>query len=69
MFRGLRVRMTLLYILAAMALITVVGAGTYLLVSDYFQNTTDLALKVRMAQELQLLGQPVPPELRAASQQ
>jgi signal transduction histidine kinase len=69
MFRGLRVRLTLLYIIAAMALIIVVGAGTYLLVSDYFQNTTDLALRVRMAQELQLLGQPVPPELRAASQQ
>jgi signal transduction histidine kinase len=69
MFRGLRLRLTLLYLFAAMALIIAVGAGTYLLVSDYFQNTTDLALRVRMAQELQLLGQPVPPELRAASQQ
>lgn len=69
MFRGLRIRLTLLYIFAAMALIIAVGAGTYLLVSDYFQNTTDLALKVRMAQEMQLLGQPLPPELRAASQQ
>lgn len=69
MFRGLRVRLTLLYLLAAMALITVVAAGTYMLVSRYFQQTTDLALRVRMAQELQLLGQPLPPELRAASLQ
>lgn len=69
MFRGLRIRLTLLYLFAAMALITVIGAGTYLLVSNYFQNTTDLALKVRMAQELQLLGQPLPAELITASQQ
>jgi signal transduction histidine kinase len=69
MFRGLRVRLTLLYLMAAMALISVVGAGAYLLVSSYFQNTTDLALKVRMAQELQLLGQPLPPELIVAAQE
>jgi signal transduction histidine kinase len=67
MFRGLRLRLTLVYLLAAMALITILGAGTYLLLSSYFQTATDLALRVRMAQELQLLGQPLPPELVSAS--
>ena len=69
MFRGVRLRLTLLYLFAAMALIVLLGGGTYALVSNYFRTSTDLALQVRMAQELQLLGQPVPAELVSASRQ
>lgn len=66
MFRGLRLRLTLLYILAALALITLVGGGTYWLIDYYFQTTTDLGLQHKMAHEFRLLGAPVPPELAAA---
>jgi len=69
LFRGVRLRLTLLYLFAAMALILLLGGGTYALVSNYFRTSTDLALQVRMAQELQLLGQPLPAELVSASRQ
>src|SRR5689334_13004103 len=66
MFRGLRLRLSLLYLLAALALIALVGAGTYRLLDSYFENTTDLALQHRMAHEFIRLGAPVSPELEAA---
>ncbi len=66
MFSGLRLRLSLLYLLAAGALIVLVGAGTYRLVDSYFQTTTDLALQHRMAHEFVRLGAPVSPELAAA---
>src|SRR3990170_4008221 len=69
LFRGVRLRLTLLYLFAAMALIMLLGGGTYALVSNYFRTSTDLALQVRMAQELQLLGHPLPAELVSASRQ
>jgi signal transduction histidine kinase len=66
MFSGLRLRLTLLYLLAALALVALVGGAAYLLVGSYFQATTDLALRYRMAQELRLLGAPLPDELAEA---
>jgi signal transduction histidine kinase len=66
MFSGLRLRLSLLYLLAAGALIVLVGLGTYRLVDSYFQNTTDLALQHRLAHEFLRLGVPVPAELEAA---
>jgi len=66
MLRGLRLRLTLLYLVVALALIVLVGGGTYKVLSDYFQTTTDLALQHRMTQELHQLGAPVPGELAAA---
>jgi signal transduction histidine kinase len=65
-FKGLRLRLTLLYLLAALALIALVAAGSYALLTTYFQSSIDLALKHRMAQEFQRLGQPLPAELSDA---
>lgn len=66
MLRGLRLRLTLLYLAVALALIVLVGGGTYKVISDYFQTTTDLALQHRMVEELRRLGAPVPAALAAA---
>ena len=66
MFRGLRLRLTLLYLLASLALIALISAGSYGLLDQYFQSTTSLALKHRMAQEFQLLGQQLPADLADA---
>jgi signal transduction histidine kinase len=66
MFSGLRLRLTLLYLLAALALIMLLGVGTYWLLSSYFRNTTDLALQHKMAHEFLRLGARPPSELAAA---
>src|SRR6185369_12652154 len=66
MFSGLRLRLTLLYLAAALGLIVLVGGGTYLVLGSYFQRTTDLALQYRMAQEFLRRGSKLPPELAAA---
>jgi signal transduction histidine kinase len=68
MFSGLRLRLTLLYLLAALALVALVGGGAYQLVGSYFQATTDLALKHKMVGQLGALGAPVPAELAEADQ-
>jgi signal transduction histidine kinase len=66
MFRGLRLRLTLLYLLVALAFTALMMFGTHQLVARYFQATTDLALRYRMAQEFTLLGVPLPSELKLA---
>jgi signal transduction histidine kinase len=66
MFSSLRVRLTLLYLMAALALIALVGAGAYWLIGSYFQTTTDLALHHTMSDEFQQLAMQPPPELLAA---
>ena len=66
MFKGLHVRLTLLYLLAALMLIVLVGAGTYGLLNAYFQTTVDLALQHKMSAEFQRLPVAPPPELAAA---
>jgi signal transduction histidine kinase len=58
--------MTGLYMMAAIALIALIGAGTYALVDRYFGTTTDLALHHRMAEQFQVLGAQLPAELAAA---
>lgn len=63
MFKGLRWRLTLLYLLTALAFIVLLNVGTYRLLRNYFQHTTDLALAHKMAHEFRLLGAPVPTEL------
>lgn len=65
-FSGLRLRLTLLYLLVAIALIVVVGGGAYRLLDRYFQSSTDLALQRKMAEQFRLLRAPLPPELAAA---
>lgn len=66
MLRGLRLRLTLLYLLAALALIALVGVGTYVLVDSYFQTTTDHALQHKMVTELRQRGAPIPAYLAEA---
>lgn len=66
MFRGLRLGMTALYMVAALALITLVGAGTYRLIDSYLSGGTDLALQHVLAQDLTVLGLPVSSEIAAA---
>lgn len=67
MFSGLRIRLTLLYLLATLALIGLNGAGAYWLLDAYFQRTTDLALAFRMAQEFRGAGLALPGPLAAAN--
>jgi signal transduction histidine kinase len=55
--------MTLLYTLAALALIVLVGGGGYLIVARYFQDVTDLALQHKMTHEFHILAAPIPIEL------
>jgi signal transduction histidine kinase len=62
-FKGLRLQMTLLYTLAALALIALVGGGGYLIVARYFQDVTDLALQHKMTHEFHILAAPIPIEL------
>lgn len=65
MFRKLRVRLTLLYLLVAVLLVALIGGSTYGLLNYYFRSQTDLALRYKMAQELRQRGAVVPPELQA----
>ncbi|HET9492644.1 MAG TPA: HAMP domain-containing sensor histidine kinase [Chloroflexia bacterium] len=67
--RRLRLSLTLLYLMAALALIALVGIGTYLLVDRYFQSSTDLTLRYKMATQLSALGAPLTPELVEADRQ
>ena len=66
MFTRLRIRLTLLYMVAVLTLMGTVGAGSYLLVRHYFQANTDLALQQRMAEEFGVRGLRLPAELFAA---
>ena len=66
MFSGLRLRLTLLYALAALVFMLLIGGGAYLLVARYFDNVTDLALRHKMAHEFHALGAPLPPDLEHA---
>ena len=66
MFRPLRLRLTLLYLLVALLLVAATGGSTYALLRSYFAATTDLALRYRMAQEFRQRGAALPPDLAEA---
>ena len=66
MLKALRWKLTLLYLFAALALVSIGGFGTYLLIDRYFQQTTDLALQYKMALQFRILDLPVPTELAAS---
>ncbi len=68
LLQRLRLQLSAIYTLAALLFIATIGALAYGLLSAYFQDTTDLALRSRMAAEFIALREPLPPELRAASQ-
>ena len=69
MLKALRWKLTLLYLFAAVALVSIGGFGTYLLIDRYFQQTTDLALQYKMALQFRILGLSVPEELEDAETQ
>lgn len=66
MLKALRWKLSLLYLFAAIALVSVGGLGTYWLVDRYFQQSTDLALQYKMALQFRLLNLPIPSELQDA---
>lgn len=67
MLRNLRLRLTLLYLLASVILIVVMGAGIYRALRSYFQTITDLALQQQLQYEFLRLGAPMPPTLQMSS--
>ena len=49
MLRRLRWQFSLLYVLAAVMLIALIGGGSYSLLRYYFETSTDLALQYKVA--------------------
>ncbi len=68
MLRTLRIQLTLIYFLAGILLVSIMGVGLYWRLTSYFQTSTDLALKYRLAQELRQLSAPITPDLEEAEQ-
>lgn len=68
MFKSLRWKLTLLYLISTLALVVLVGGGAFFLLRIYFQTNTDLALQYRMAQEFNSLQITLPDELKQAQQ-
>jgi signal transduction histidine kinase len=66
MLRSLRWKLTFLYFVIAIGLVGLVGIGTYILIDRYFQQTTDLALRYKMASQFRALGLKLPDELKRA---
>ena len=69
MLNRLRINLTIFYLLAAVALIAMVGGGSYFYLRQYFMNSTDLALQHQMATELNRFGVPLPEELAAGEEE
>ena len=63
MLKQLRIRLTLLYLLAAILLALSVGGGTYSLANYYFRTTNDQALWLKMGLQFASLGIPLPVNL------
>ncbi|HVB96698.1 MAG TPA: HAMP domain-containing sensor histidine kinase [Chloroflexota bacterium] len=66
LFSSLRLHLTLLYLLAGLILVGLVGASAYGLLSYYFNSTTDLALQYEMGHAFQAIHAPLPPAIVAA---
>jgi len=67
MLKRLRWQLTGLYVLAAVALIFLIGGSAYGLLTYYFQSANDLALQYKVAQAYISAGIPVPPDLQSAN--
>jgi signal transduction histidine kinase len=66
MLNRLRWQLTGLYVLAAVALIVLLGGSAYGLLTYYFQSATDLALQYKVAQVYLNAGLPLPANLQSA---
>jgi signal transduction histidine kinase len=69
MFRFLRLRLTVLYLVGALLLVAAVDAAVYLLLQKDNQASIDLALEHRAALALHEAGEPLPPALTRAEQE
>ena len=69
MFSKIRLQLTILYVLVAVAFVVIIGSFTYGLLTLYLQSTTDLALRHKIAHEYEVMNLPLPPELTMADQQ
>jgi Signal transduction histidine kinase len=69
MFRFLRLRLTILYLLGALLLVAAVDAAVYLLLQHNYQTSIDLALEHRAALALHEVGEPLPPALARGEQE
>lgn len=67
MLKRLRWQFTLLYLVAALGLVSLIGLGSYSLLRYYFQSSTDQALHLKMAQLFQQYGYPLPDSLEQAA--
>lgn len=67
MLSRLRGQLTVIYMLAAIALIILIGGSAYRLLAYYFISSTDLALSYRVALQIEQLGVQPSTELREAS--
>ncbi|HZD55149.1 MAG TPA: HAMP domain-containing sensor histidine kinase [Anaerolineales bacterium] len=68
MLKRLRLQLTLLYLLAALGLVVLIGFGSYSLVKFYFERETDQALQYKMAEQFRSYNLPLPAELVEAEQ-
>ncbi|MEJ2601586.1 MAG: hypothetical protein P8Z00_24900, partial [Anaerolineales bacterium] len=66
MLNRLRWQLTVLYLLVAAGLVILIGGGSYLLVVNYFRQSTDLALAYKMAGLFETYNLPLPAELAQA---
>ena len=69
MFRGLRLRLTFLYTISAVALVFLLSLVAYRAIERELQANIDLALRYRMAQQLQWQGFPLPSDLESAGRE
>jgi signal transduction histidine kinase len=69
MLKRLRFQLTLLYILAALGLVVLLGVGSYSMLQIYLQNATDQALQYKMAIQFRQYGVGLPLELANAERQ
>ena len=66
MLRKLRFQLILLSLVGAIGLVALLGGGSYYLLQRYMQQSTDLALKMKMALQFRQYGLPLPPDLASA---
>jgi signal transduction histidine kinase len=69
MLKNLRVKLTLLYLAVGILLVFLLGGVTYVVLYYNFQNSSDLALKTKMATVFTSLGVPLPPALLKAERE
>jgi signal transduction histidine kinase len=69
MFRFLRLRLTVLYLLGALVLVAAVDAAVYFLLQHNYQASIDLALEHRAALALHEVGEPLPPAFARSEQE